>query len=70
VTWNLEQYEGETVLPERLDIKSPPCEHCEYWKPYKRYAPQDKNNGVMTCTGIRCCTANVMEPDFSCFESK
>ena len=68
--WNSEQYTGENLLPEKINIKRPPCEQCTYWKPYKKYAPQDKNSGVMVCSGIRCCASNVMEHDFSCFETK
>ncbi len=52
----------ETV--ERLPIDEPPCKNCRYFRPHRRYS--ERGDFV----GVRCCVANAMQSDFSCFEEK
>jgi hypothetical protein len=56
--WN--DYKPET---EYLPIERPPCEHCKYWKPHRKYASHGYE-------GIACCCNAEMEHDFSCFKGK
>jgi hypothetical protein len=61
--WKLYRKEVET-----LDVKSPPCIECVYWKPQRKYMPLDtgqKYDGV-----ILCHCGSGQETDFSCCVEK
>ena len=51
---------------EVLNIHEPPCKHCFWWKPHRRY---DKYGAF---SGIVCCTnpSKEIEKDFSCYGAK
>ncbi len=46
--------------PERLPIEEPPCKHCSHWNPVREFAR-------LEFMGVRCCQADEMFHDFSCF---
>lgn len=60
--------------PEALPIPEPPCRDCRFWRPtriYKRASCRHYDHkSVVEFVGVRCCWAEKMYPDFSCFERK
>jgi len=51
----------KNVEEETLPIEEPPCKHCLFWRPTNTYFA---NGGV---SGVRCCRAEEMFSDFSCY---
>jgi len=52
------QFDPEDTLP----IHEPPCKKCVHWKPRRPFDSEAKY------TGVRCCQAEEMKPDFSCYK--
>lgn len=50
--------------PWNIQSNGPPCRECRHWKPQFKYFPDGTHDG------IRCCQAENMWPDFSCFTSR
>jgi len=50
---------------EALPISEPPCRHCKYWTPRRKYRPDGRFDGVVICSNIgEQCN------DFSCFKPR
>lgn len=45
-----------------LDIAEPPCKHCQFWRPHITLV---EKTGELY--GVRCCAAEDMLHDFSCY---
>lgn len=52
-----------------LNITEPPCKDCRFWNPYAVFET-NKKTGQVAQNGIRCCTAEDMFRDFSCYEPR
>ena len=48
-----------------LNITAPPCPHCRYWKPQRKYMMLDTIGTIFD--GVRLCQAADQYHDFSCF---
>ena len=46
-------------------MKGPPCSNCSRWNPQVTYRPTPSGQER---DGIRCCWADQMHHDFSCFD--
>ncbi|HEX2959093.1 MAG TPA: hypothetical protein VHO70_19815 [Chitinispirillaceae bacterium] len=49
-----------------VPIEEPPCKGCNFWKPHAVFN-SNHNTGKIEQTGIRCCLAETMYRDFSCY---
>ena len=56
---------------DRLLISGPPCVHCEFWLPRRKYVSVSSlcEYRRLQYDGIVCCHSGYMEHDFSCFKS-
>lgn len=50
------------VAREKLNILEPPCKECHYWDPHVEF------DRLGEATGVRCCVAESMHSDFSCYQ--
>lgn len=50
--------------PIKLDISEPPCKICKYW------SPRVVTDRMGEVDSIKCCIAEKMYSDFSCFNPK
>lgn len=62
--WNIGQYyqDRDPLYDLQKDIIEPPCKQCKNFKPHRIYDCFGK------CQGVKCCLAQKMYSDFSCFE--
>lgn len=49
---------------ETLNIDCPPCYNCTYWTPQRHFTKTGEFEG------IRCCAAEHMSRDFSCYTER
>ena len=64
-------FKPELDDPDRLPISGPPCVHCEFWLPRRKYVsvPSLREYRRLQFDGIVCCHSGDMEHDFSCFKT-
>jgi hypothetical protein len=55
---------SDVPAPTLLPFDEPPCKECAFWKPHR------KVNEKGEAMGIRCCIADEMHHDFSCFKER
>ena len=51
--------------PTRLPIDGPPCAQCKHWYPVQLIGTHHQQ---ASSKGVRCCHAESMHSDFSCFD--
>lgn len=64
--WN--PWEQVVDPPLLKGIDEPPCKHCKFWEPIALF--KSYGGGGPSREGTRCCHADDMHYDFSCFRSK
>ena len=57
----------ELEPPDLTGIDEPPCKHCKYWIPQGNFSG---STGGFVWIGVRCCHAEKMFNDFSCYREK
>lgn len=56
-------WEAFKPIEDILPLQGPPCQHCENWRPIRKYSSVGYN-------GVVCCHSKEMEHDFSCYKPK
>jgi hypothetical protein len=66
--WAPWEEQVEMTINTKIPYKEPPCKHCDYWRPHKKYIPLQ--NGDLMYDGVCMCMGSDMEHDFSCFSPR
>lgn len=53
---------------ETIPVDAPPCVHCAFWKPQRKYVSWGERGSVFD--GVVLCHSDGMHSDFSCFKPK
>jgi hypothetical protein len=62
--WEDSKQEAPVAINKHNSMKGPPCLLCKFWKPQVKFLHTEKG---YLYDGVRCCHAEEMQPDFSCF---
>lgn len=62
--WDDSKQDAPAAVNSFNSMGGPPCKWCQYWKPQVKFI--ETRSGLMY-DGVRCCHAEDMNPDFSCF---